>query len=325
MPKKNNIRKPKKRNEKRETAQLFDLTLKCILKEASHPAVVHLINSIHKKSYPLQTTSVKFEPTEHIKKILKSGKLQKIVSDIVVTLSGQGFKDTYLIEAQIKDDAGMVLRIFNYSVQIAVAGKTISDDGSCMEIDMPAPTLLYFEESKTKDIVSIKMKFPDGESVLYNVPTLKILEHSVSELEGMALLLPFFVLKIRKELKKRNTDSKKRKRLSKELDGYVADIVRSLKESKKNNYINEEDLALLLNKLYHMSSELYGKYEEFVEVDMNLKKWAKSGVREAIDKAVGRAVNKARKESRAEGQAELLALWESGVSLAEAKKIFSFS
>ncbi|MCL2282380.1 MAG: hypothetical protein FWC26_03590 [Fibromonadales bacterium] len=76
-------------------------------------------------------------------------------------------------------------------------------------------------------------------------------------------------------------------------------------------------MALLLNKLYSMSSELYGKYEEFVEIDMNLKKWAKSGVREAIDKAAGKAEKK--------GQAKLFALWESGVSLDEAKRMFGFA
>ena len=69
-----------------------------------------------------------------------------------------------------------------------------------------------------------------------------------------------------------------------------------------------------------MHSELYGKYDEFKEANMNLKKWAESDVCKAIDKAVG----KAKKESRAK-EAELFALWESGVSLDEAKKKFGFA
>jgi len=312
MPRKNNIctsRKTKK-GKSLETAQLFDLTLKCILKEASHPAVVHLVNSIYKKNYPLQTTLVTFEPTEFIKKHPQTGKLRKIVTDMVITLSGEDYRDTYLVEAQIKDDLGMLLRIFNYSTSIAIAGKTVSDDGSYLEIDMPSPAVLYFGSSKTNDIIFIKIRFPHGESVLYNVPTIKILNHSISELEGMALLLPFYILKIRSELKKKGVNSEKRKLLSKELEGYIAEIVKSLEESRKNSYINEDDLALLLDSLRSMSSELYGKYKEFTEVDMSLRKWAKSGVRKALDKA------------KKKGRAELLALWESGVSLEEAKKMF---
>jgi len=235
---------------------------------------------------------------------------------MVLTLSGEGYSDTYLIEAQIDDDAGMLLRILNYSMAVAMAGKTISGNGSYMEITMPSPALLYFEESKTEDFVAIRIKFPSGESVLYKAPAIKILNHSVSELEGMALLLPFYVLKIRKELKNKGTDLKVRKRLSKELEGYIEEIVNLLKASKKNSYINEEDLALLLSSLHKINSELYGKYEEFAEVNMNLKKFGKSGVREAIDKAVGKA--------KKEGRAELFALLESGVSLDEAKKRFGF-
>jgi len=300
-----------KKDENRETAQLFDLTLKCILGEASHPAVVHLINNIYKKDYPLQTTLVKFDRTEYIKKIPESGKLQKIVTDMVLTLSGEGYRDTYLIEAQIDDDARMMLRIFNYSMAVALAGKTISGNGSYMEITMPSPALIYFEESKTENIVSIRIKFPSGESVLYKAPAFKILNHSISDLEGLALLLPFYSLKIRKELKKAGTDSEKRKKLSKELEGYMVEIVKSLEGSKRNSYINDEDLALLLEKLDVMNSELYGKYEEFAEVNMNLKKWATSGVRKAVDKAVIKAekrgemrgVNQTAKAMKAAGEA----------------------
>ncbi|MCL2283583.1 MAG: hypothetical protein FWC26_09740 [Fibromonadales bacterium] len=310
MPKKG------KKDERRETAQIFDLTLKCILREASHSAVVHLINSVHKKNYPLQTTLVKFEPTEYFKELPESGKLQKIITDMVLTLSGEGYSDTYLIEAQIDDDARMLLRIFNYSVAVALAGKTISDNGSYMEITMPYPALLYFEDSKTEDIVSIRIKFPGGESVLYKATAFKILNHSVSELDGMALLLPFYILRIRKELKMKGTDSGERKRLSKELEGYVGDIVKSLEASKKNSYITDKDLALLLEKLDVMNSELYGKYEEFAEVNMNLKKWATS--------KVSKAVKESRAEGQAEGQAKLFALWEKGVSLEDAKKMFGF-
>ncbi|MDR2581845.1 MAG: hypothetical protein LBC85_12750, partial [Fibromonadaceae bacterium] len=96
----------------RRTAQLFDLMFKSIIKDASPSAIVHLINGIYKKSYPLHATAVKIEPTEFVKEHPKSGKLEKIVSDIVITLFDGENKDTYFMEAQISDDIEIALRIF---------------------------------------------------------------------------------------------------------------------------------------------------------------------------------------------------------------------
>jgi hypothetical protein len=219
----------------RRTAKLFDLMFKSIIKDASSSAVVHLINGIYKKDYPLDTP-VKIEPTEFVKEHPKSGKLEKIVSDIIVTLYSGNIKDTYILEAQINDDAEMSLRIFNYSVFTALEGRTVSGDGSSMQIDMPSPAIIFWEASKSKDIVSIKIRFPNQQSVEYKVPVFKVLQHSISELEGMALLLPFYILKIRKELRRKGMDSAKRKALSKELESYIIDIDKVLKKCNENNY-----------------------------------------------------------------------------------------
>jgi hypothetical protein len=276
----------------RRTAQLFDLMFKSIIKDASSSAIVLMINGIYKKNYPLDT-QVTIEPNELIKEHPKSGKLEKIVSDIIITLHSGNKKDTFIMEAQIDDDLEMMLRIFNYSTLIALEKRTVSDDGSCMQIEMPAPAIIYWETSKTKDIVSIKIKFPNNKSVTYKIPAFKVLRYSVSELGDMALLLPFYILKIRRELERKGTDSAKRKALSKKLEGYIVEIDKVLKRLKRNNYITAKDAAMLLRRLLNMNLELYGKYPEFTEVDMTLKKLVETGIDEAIDKAVAKAEAKA--------------------------------
>jgi hypothetical protein len=272
----------------RRTAQLFDLMFKSIIKDASSCAVVHLINGIYKKNYPLDT-QVTIEPNELIKEHPKSSKLEKIVSDIIITLHSKDRKDTFIMEAQIDDDLEMMLRIFNYSTFVALEKRTVSADGSYMQIEMPSPAVIYWETSKTKDIVSVKIKFPDNKSVVYKIPAFKVLRHSVSELGDMALLLPFYILKIRKELEKKGTDSAKRKALSKKLESYIVEIDKVLRMQKRNNYITAKDAAMLLRRLLNMNLELYGKYPEFTEVDMTLKKLVETGIDEAIDKAVAKA------------------------------------
>ncbi|GBU24745.1 hypothetical protein R83H12_01380 [Fibrobacteria bacterium R8-3-H12] len=94
----------------RRTAQLFDLMFKSIIKDASSSAVVHLINGIYKKNYPLDT-QITIEPNELIKEHPKSGKMEKIVSDIIITLHTKDKKDTFLLEAQIDDDLERIFRV----------------------------------------------------------------------------------------------------------------------------------------------------------------------------------------------------------------------
>jgi ribosomal protein L12E/L44/L45/RPP1/RPP2 len=183
-----------------------------------------------------------------------------------------------------------------------------------MQIEMPAPAVIYWETSKTKDIVSIKIKFPNNKSVTYKIPAFKVLNHSVSELGDIALLLPFYILKIRKELEKKGTDSAKRKALSRKLESYIVEIDKVLKRQKRNNYITAKDAAMLLRRLLNMNLELYGKYPEFTEVDVTLKRLVETGIDEAIDKAVDKAVAKA--EARAEANMKKL---ETGIDKAIAK------
>jgi hypothetical protein len=261
-----------------------------------------LINGIYKKNYPLNT-QVTVEPTEFIKEHPKSGNLKKYISDMIITLRRKNTTDTFLMEAQISDNAEMVLRVFNYSVFSALDRRKISRDGSRMQIDMPSPVVIYWESSNTKDAVSVKIRFPDNKSIVYKVPTFKVLKHSVSELEGMALLLPFYVLKIRKELKKKGTDSAKRKALAKELENYMIEISEVFNECKRNNYINEEDATMLLRRMLSMHRELYGSRKEFVEVDMRIEKLVEVEVYKAVDKAEKKSQIKFAKAMKAGGEA----------------------
>ncbi len=261
---------------------------------------------IYKKNYPLNT-QVTIEPNELIKEHPKSGKMEKIVSDIIITLHSRDKKDTFLLEAQIDDDLEMILRIFNYSTLIALDKKIVSADGSCMKIEMPYPAVIYWETSKTKDIVSVEVKFPNNKSVVYEVPAFKVLNHSVSELGDMALLLPFYILKIRKELERKGIDSAKRKILSKRLEGYIIEIDKVFKKLVRNNYITARDAAMLLRRLLSMNLELYGKYKEFTEVDMTLKQLVDTGIDEAIEKAEvkteKRVISRTAKAMKAGGEA----------------------
>jgi hypothetical protein len=120
---------------------------------------------------------------------------------------------------------------------------------------------------------------------VYEVPAVKVLQHSVSELEGMALLLPFYILKIRDELERSGTDSERKKALAAELGNYISEIEGVLKKCQENNYITERDAVMLSRRMAQMHKELYGHHEEFSEVNMRFKELEDIGL-DAFDKAI---------------------------------------
>jgi len=126
------------------------------------------------------------------------------------------------------------------------------------------------------------------------------------------LLLPFYILKIRKELERKGIDTAKRKALPKRLEGYVIEIGKVFKRLVKNNYITAKDAAMLLRRLLNMNLELYGKYREFVEVDMTLKQLVDTGIDEAIDKAVNKAVTKTKAETKSRSQKQFAKAMKAG-------------
>jgi hypothetical protein len=127
--------------------------------------------------------------------------------------------------------------------------------------------IIYWETSaKTQDKATIRFIFPDKSQHDFVVPTFKFLDHSVEELEkrGMSILLPFCILKPRKEVV-RTKSAKRRSELSLEVRDTLEEICLSLNRSVKNGIINTEDMYLSMELTGVLYDALYGKYPEFKE------------------------------------------------------------
>ncbi|GBU24408.1 hypothetical protein R83H12_01038 [Fibrobacteria bacterium R8-3-H12] len=290
-----------------QTAQLFDLMFKYILKEASSPAVVHFINGLFDKNYN-PNSKVEFSATESVSK--KQGKLGKIMSDIILKVNG----DSFLIETQIKDDLEIALRAFQYAFANAKNNKEISDD-SLIKIRLPEPKIIYFESTaKTPDMVTLQIEYPKGR-FNYEVPTFKVLDKSLEELaqKKMALILPFYLLKFRKEIKKKNTNSKKRKEIASKMTLLLEELGRILIYSLENSILSNGDISVLCDEIKRMHIEIYGCYKEFTEVQMTLMEKVRSPSLEAWKRKEKSLVK--------QGVLKALDLMERGYKPAEIKKM----
>ncbi|MDR2446294.1 MAG: hypothetical protein LBD58_03225 [Treponema sp.] len=252
-------------NRERETLQLFDLMFKLILKEASPAALVRFINGLFDKNYP-PDSEVTFATTESVNE--QADRLEKIISDMVVTIAG----DAFLIEAQINDDESIALRVFQYGFAHAVQTKQTA--GSVTTLTMPAARIVYWETTRrTPDTVAVRLVFPDKTTHDYKVDALKVLDQSLEALDrrGMALLFPFCLLKFRREARKADADVERRRELAGEMKGMLREMEGFLAAGRRDGRLSVGDAAMLLERVGQMYEELYSFYPEFEEAKMELR------------------------------------------------------
>jgi hypothetical protein len=285
---------PVKSGSGRDTQQIFDLMAKLIIQEATPTALIHWINSLFKKDFPLDAP-VWRSPTESVNDA--SGKLEKNTSDIMLNIAGHDFH----IEVQIEDDETMALRVFEYGFARARDTKTISEDKSVITLRMPEARIIYLEPTaSTPDIVTLRLIFPDEGSKKkqaffdYPVKTFKLLDHSLDELEkqNMTLLVPLYSLKYRKTLKASQPGSEKRKALAADARELGLNMEQAVERSKERGILTNIDAVAALRHIIKMYNELYQQYPEFEEVRMELEERLKSHAAEDVAAAEMSVINK---------------------------------
>jgi hypothetical protein len=179
--------------DRRETHQLFDLIFKRLVQESSPQTIVSLVNGLFGTTFPTDSL-VSFPNKETV-----TENLHQIISDMMILIADEVFH----IEAQIDDDLNMALRMFRYGYYEAIKKTRTEEDGS-LTISFPQARILYWETTrKTPDNITLHIVYPDRSRHDFIVPAFKVLEHGIEELEKkkLALLLPFYVLKYRKQVK----------------------------------------------------------------------------------------------------------------------------
>jgi hypothetical protein len=118
----------------------------------------------------------------------------------------------------------------------------------------------------------LRLRFPDGSYYDYGVETFEPLKHSVKELEkkGLAILLPFYVLKLRKQVEKAAPGAE-RKRLTYGMRKLLEELEQAAASCEKKGIIEGPDAIEIMTGLERLFRELYGQYDEFVEEDSMLQ------------------------------------------------------
>ncbi|MDR1621018.1 MAG: hypothetical protein LBS00_01445 [Synergistaceae bacterium] len=273
---------------KRETVHIFDLILKQLIRLSS-VAVIQFINGLFDANHPLDST-VEYPSTETVSK-----KLRKLMSDTIVIIGGI---HTYHIEGEIGDDANIALKVFEYGFAEGLRTKSAGEGDNVIEVCFPKARIIYWETTgKTPDEVTLRLRFPDGKHHDYNVRTFKFLDHDISELEKqkMAILLPFYVLKLRKRVISAKT-SKRRAELAREMKSLFNELVTAVDRSAEAGLMSEPDKRIVLEHMDRLYKELYSPYREFREADTMLQERILTYSEEAAEKAAAKAAEKTKFE-----------------------------
>ncbi|MDR1047175.1 MAG: hypothetical protein LBL64_05325 [Treponema sp.] len=188
----------------------------------------------------------------------------------------------------------MALRIFEYGFQYALRHKT--EYRGLPTISMPRSCVIYLTAGKkTSKQPAFRLLFPDGSTHIYKARAFYLLNHDIGELEErkMVILLPFYILKLRRAAEKAGTHEKLEE-LSGEAAQMVDEILKTAERSEQSGILNTEELRLLIELLDRLYNEVYRNYVEFKEADMRLQDIIMTRVEEA----------EARKEAEMEELAE---------------------
>ena len=233
--------------------QIYDKTMKKIL-TLSPGAIINLINGLFHTEYPLDS-SITYNWTEH-----HDDDLKRTLADTILTINGE---HAYHIEAQMSKDEEIEFRVFDYGYKHALTVRSGTDT-----LCFPEPQIIFlYNAENLPDEKIIHLDFGTQGTFSYHVPIYKLLDHSMQELDEkkMVILIPFFLLKLRKQLEKNRSIKSMNALKSLIFD----DILGLIQKNQAEGNITAADSYRLRNMIQKLYMHLYSQYEEFKEGGLN--------------------------------------------------------
>jgi hypothetical protein len=270
-----NKKSKSKKRAKRETAQVFDLLFKQLL-HLSDRAVVSFINGLFGTKHP-PDSHVTHLGTETVSK-----EFRHLLRDTVLMINGV----TYHVEAEIDFGGDMAIRVFEYGLAYGIWKKT--GDSNVRTIEFPQARIIFWELDKRMPKKQIlRLKFPNGKCYDYEVETFNLLSYSVEELEekGLAILIPFYVLKMRKRVEAAKSGAALRK-LTKPMAELLDSLSEAVDHCTEKGVIEATDVRDIVCSLERLYKELFSQYDELAKDDVMLKKYLFEPTANILEKEV---------------------------------------
>lgn len=220
--------------------KVYDNIFKTMVTRNPH-LVIPLINEAFDEHYD-SNEKVTLLSDEHQTEGVNDEEDGEILTDSYISISG----NNYHMECQSNPDGTILFRMVEYDFHIAL------DDAlrnGSEEIAFPRSAVLYLRHNKnTKDVMNLKIVFPDDQSVDYSVKIIKAKNFSKDDIirKKLYFLVPYYIMRVEEEP------------LQKVLDDYI-DLLYAIKEDRKRGFLIEYDVASIGKCLSRLVEVVYSK------------------------------------------------------------------
>jgi len=249
----------------------------------SEQLVISFINAGFGMNYDPATVSLRPTTTEYFRNFNATR------ADIVLfATEKETQRDLFHIEVQMVDDREMSIRMLKYGYNIGLAHQEESDAEGRRVLKFPHQMVIFLDDDPSiPDTVEVRIIFPDGQEVIYRVPTLKIRNYSITDLidRELYLLLPFEIFKVRKMFEAANrarTDRAEKKDLATDVllrtaEDLVQEVERLYTEGRLDTPGKDAIVSSMGEIYYHMRT----KYSLAREINTKVDTMVKSIMEEA--------------------------------------------
>lgn len=242
----------------------------------------------------------------------------KVIADTIFSIGTV----KYHFECQYSNDKSMVFRMFEYDFHVAVS--KIKEEEEYFELNFPKSCVVYITANKKIPTeLNMKLNFQNGESIKYKVPTIRVQDYSLGEIEerGLLLFTPFLILRYTDKLKNKKRPSQE------EIYQFYKKIIEILNKASKEGKITELEANVLIEAIKHTEEYALRNYPEYQEgVEDMMSETLKLKSLEAIKEAKLEAEIAGKKKGEIEGKKKatkemLKTMHEDGVDIEYIKKL----
>ncbi|MCD8067424.1 MAG: helix-turn-helix domain containing protein [Lachnospiraceae bacterium] len=242
---------------KRSQGTPYDDVFRTLLNDCT-PMILPIVNEMFGTSYTGDET-IDFHPDQHFLN-QQGGKQEKRITDSSFTVA-DAVPRHYLLELQSTSDSSMLVRIFEYSTQIALDSGEIT--GSTLHVSIPDCGILFLRSTRnTPERMKIRIDTP-GDSAAFDVQVLKTQQYTIDEIfdKKLLMLIPFYIFSHEKDFPEYNTNEEKLEELKTEYST-IADRLRHLKETGQ---ITEYQHRMIIDMSGKVLKNIAAKYDNVRE------------------------------------------------------------
>ncbi len=184
------------------------------------------------------------------------GSSKERITDSNFSITFRDITKKYHIECESSPyDDTMLIRFFEYDTQVAKVESVPSPYSRTF--NLPNSGLLLLRSKDERDYAEIRICAPNGQSISYNIPFIKMADYSIDDLfeKQLYLLIPFYIFNLEKELPdiEKNND-----RIEDFFERYSA-IFKRLEKECQNEVLSTFSVRVIMELTQRVSYKLTTK------------------------------------------------------------------